>query len=293
MKQNIDISSVTLLLLALAVNLGVTEAMADDPENTVTVLLNAPHGLTDMSGPEVKNALQLVLKSPDVYITLFAAAAKPDTAQMHLDEYRNRTGNAIAVIQRIGGPQAEEVLAERFADFNRLLEDENVKKDAARNATLLRNMVVESFAASGSDRLVASVLTSLKNTDVASYHVYMTYLQDVGGKKAGIVERIKAASAQAGRENWPITQQTLQKLEKSTATSEATEEPRQVVPTASAASQSSTAGTNGEQIERPGLQRKLKDEAPVSSSLPAVVWAAIAAVVAILAVVGIYYWRRK
>lgn len=179
---------------------------------TIETLMNAPHGLTRPSGPDVQEALDRVLRSPDRFIPLLAAATVPDKTRMSDTGYRNRIGNALGVVYRIGGERGEEILAERFRDFDRLLKDQSIATQARGNVSLLRNGTLESLGTLGSDRLVESVLGALKDTDVASYHVYMKYLQDVARGNPRVAERVGTLSTQAGRENWPITRQTLQAL---------------------------------------------------------------------------------
>jgi hypothetical protein len=264
----------------------------------VELLLNASHGLTTESGSEVQDALGRVLQSPDMYLPLLLSASDPDKALIPDGRYRNRVGNAIAVIHRIGGARAEKALADRFAAFDALSKDKSVKGDGARNAMLLRNVILKALGEEGSDCLVEPVLAGLKSTDVSSFHVYMNYLQLVADKNAGVLERVRKAAAQAGRDTWPITVQTveaLQKAEGSSTTTKVIEEPRGAVPRPIAAPQPGAGGADSMPSEGERLDRRVAEPPATRRSWGVVAaWSAgIAAGVAILALIIVWYWRRK
>jgi len=265
------------------------------PEQTVAILVNAPSGLSEASEleAEVKDALARVKEFPDAYWSALIAAVTPDTDLLAADRlYVHRVENGVAVIGLVGGVRAEMVLAESFAAWNALVEGKTLGVIAESDAIRLRNGMVTALAESGSACLVQAVLASLEDAefDVTSYEVYMQYLQAAGGGTVGIVDKVKAATAHAGREDWPLTSQTLERLknpspaggEKSPGGGESVSGGE----TSATDEDSETTGETSSAGRKADADFKIE---PASRSI----WPAVAVGAMMLAVAMFYFRRRK
>jgi len=165
----------------------------ETPEQTVAILVSAPHGFTWASGPDITRRLTQVQQNPAPYLP--ALLQRLDPAQIgQSDEQRRRAENAAAVLVRAGGGTGRSQLATRFADLGAAADRESTRLtdraravgpraqeiiDASRRVARVRMVeraIVSELASAKDGRLRDVVLNRLPTADRAVQMSYLDYL---------------------------------------------------------------------------------------------------------------------
>jgi hypothetical protein len=189
------------LLLLLAAT--AAAAQAPTPEQTVALLLSAPHGLSPLSGTEVAEAAEAVRKDPGPYLPhLLAPLSAERILATEDDEALRRTANAAALLVILGGEEGRAAVAERLRALQRSRDEHTARKDtrlrtlkgqsAARQQRELRKLespirrlrrveqvAITAFASAGDPRLQDTLLPRVASEPELQV-TYLDYLQATG-----------------------------------------------------------------------------------------------------------------
>jgi hypothetical protein len=197
-------------LTIAAMSVASAGAAQETPEQTVSILVGAPHGLTWASGPEVTRRVTQVQQNPGPYIPLLLQRLDPARVT-ETDERRRQAENAATVLVQAGGEAGRSQLAARVADLQAAGDRESTRLadraralgaprapelvEGSRRVDRLRAVeraVVAAFASAKDARLRDAVLARLPSADRAIQLSYLDYLGAAAPNDPVVRQRLTA-----------------------------------------------------------------------------------------------------
>lgn len=288
-------------------NTGASMSIRDD----IAFFMALPSGLDRVDSTTRERWKRLLQQGDSVVLVIDDMVVIPE--EITADTVAT-VGRAAWILAAIGTAKADGVLVQWFSEADKSVDvatcraevsrasPQEVATGKARARALADDMqarILGHLEHRYAPALAEEVRAKLETYSVAVQINAVQYLLSIASRTAQpdvinfLKEKYGSDSSRLYRATWLANLLKEAESQKSTTTSKAAEKLRQTVSTASAASQVDTTETSGEQSERPGLRREIKEEAPASSWAAVAVWSAVAAIVAILAVIGMYYWPRK
>jgi hypothetical protein len=187
------------------------------PEKTVARLLNATHGLTALSGPEVAVLLERIRRDPEPYLPYLLKQFDVDMLSATGDAtILMRAENAAEVLVQAGGDQGRAALASKLGDLYsssdrlqaqidveiRAYQSREVKSARDRSELIasgvkqdriirVERAVVGEFTRARDQRLKDRILERLDREDYSTQLIYVRYLEQTSLDDERVRQRLE------------------------------------------------------------------------------------------------------
>ncbi|WP_152621841.1 hypothetical protein [Archangium violaceum] len=221
-----------IVIAGLLLSAPVSRAATPPPEQAVEQLIHANHGLTELSGKEIKETWEEVRRNPKPYLPFLKARLSLERleAAKDVEQFRGILNSAHILIL-LGGDDEREFLVTQLKHLHQKRDElsTQVKKRAPKSGaslspseeasfkelvrhrgrvTQLENAILRGFAEVGDSRLRDTVLPRLDyDTDMRDR--YIEYFEVTGRKDPVVRARLKKLLEAPGS---PVTEQHLRRF---------------------------------------------------------------------------------